>query len=182
MASKIATAVEARGFPWWLVLVEGSIALIFGLLLITAPSATSVFLMTALGFYFLIRGIFSIIEIFIPNRGIHWVLLLCMGILGIIAGLVVLRNLVTVTAVAGIFIVVFVACVALIMGFVGIVRGAFLGGGWGSGILGIVSIIIAICLFANLLGAFLALPIVLGACMIVGGIVAMVYSFRIRKA
>ncbi len=182
MESKTAPAIEAAGFPWWLVLVEGSIALIFGLLLITAPGATSVFLVTVLGFYFLIRGIISIIEIFLPKRGIHWGWLLVMGIVGIIAGIVVLRNLVTATAVAGIFLVAFLASVALIMGFVGIVRGAFLGGGWGSGILGVLSLIIAIFLFAHFLGAVLALPIILGACMIVGGIVAMVYAFRIRKA
>jgi uncharacterized membrane protein HdeD (DUF308 family) len=182
MASKIASAIEAAGFPWWLVLVEGIIALIFGLLLITAPSATSVFLVTLLGLYFLIRGIFSIIEIFLPNRSIHWGWLLLMGIVGIIAGIVVLRNLVTATTVVGIFIIALLASVALIMGFVGIVRGAFLGGGWGSAILGIVSIIIAIFLFAKFLGAVLALPIILGACMIVGGIVAMIYAFRVRRA
>ena len=63
MATKTATAVEELGFPWWIVLVEGIIALIFGLFLITAPGATSVFLVTVLGFYWLIRGIFAIVEI-----------------------------------------------------------------------------------------------------------------------
>ena len=92
-----------------------------------------------------------------------------------------LRNLVTATAVAGTYIIAFIASVALIMGFVGLVR-AFIGSGWGSAILGIVSIIIAIFLFAHLLGAVLALPTILGACMIVGGIVVIVYAFRIRKA
>ena len=48
MESKIATALSATRFPWWVVLVEGCTALIFGLLLITAPRATSVFLVTVL--------------------------------------------------------------------------------------------------------------------------------------
>ena len=181
MASKTATAVSELGFPWWIVLVEGIFALIFGLFLISAPGATSVFLVTVLGFYWLIRGIFSIIEIFIPNTGTHWGWLLFMGILGIIAGMVVLRNLVYATAVVGTFIIVFLAVDGLIMGIMGLIR-AFTGGGWGSGILGILTIIIAIFLFTNLLGAVLALPIVLGAFMIVGGIVAIFYSFRIRRA
>ena len=181
MASNTATAVEAPGFPWWVVLVEGIFALIFGLLLITAPGTMSVFLVTVLGFYWLIRGIFSIIEIFIPNTGIHWGWLLFIGILGIIAGVVVLRNLVYATAVVGTFIIVFLAVDGLIMGIMGLIR-AFTGGGWGPGILGILTIIIAIFLFTNLLGAVLALPIVLGAFLIVGGIVAIFYSFRIRRA
>jgi len=181
MASNTATAVSETGFPWWVVLVEGIFALIFGILLITAPGSTSLFLVTVLGFYWLIRGIFSIIEIFIPNTGIHWGWLLFIGILGIIAGVVVLRNLVYATAVVGTFIIVFLAVDGLIMGIMGLIR-AFTGGGWGPGILGILTIIIAIFLFTNLLGAVLALPIVLGAFLIVGGIVAIFFSFRIRRA
>ena len=180
MASNTATSVEAPAFPWWIVLVEGIFALIFGLFLITAPGATSVFLVTVLGFYWLIRGIFSIIEIFIPNTGIHWGWLLFMGILGIIAGMVVLRNSLYATILIGTFVIVFLAVDALIMGIMGLI-GAFTGGGW-DGILGILTIIIALFLFANVFGAVLALPIILGAIMIVGGIVAIFFSFRIRRA
>ena len=181
MASKTTTAVSAPGFPWWIVLVEGIFALIFGIFLITAPGATSVFLVTVLGFYWLIRGIFSIIEIFIPNTGTHWGWLLFMGILGIIAGMVVLRNSLYATIFIGTFVIVFLAVDGLIMGIMGLVR-AFTGAGWGPGILGILTIIIAIFLFTNVFGAVLALPIILGALMIVGGIVAIFYSFRIRRA
>ena len=181
MASRTESVVVEQGFPWWVVLVEGIFALIFGLLLITAPGSTSLFLVTVLGFYWLIRGIFSIIEIFIPNTGTHWGWLLFMGILGIIAGMVVLRNLGYATVLVGTFIIVFLAVDGLIMGILGLIR-AFTGAGWGPGILGILTIIIAIFLFMNVFGAVLALPIVLGAFMIVGGIVAIFYSFRIRRA
>ncbi len=181
MASRTETVVVEQGFPWWVVLVEGIFALIFGLLLITAPGSTSLFLVTVLGFYWLIRGIFSIIEIFIPNTGTHWGWLLFMGILGIIAGMVVLRNLGYATVLVGTFIIVFLAVDALIMGIMGLIR-AFTGGGWGPGILGILTIIIAIFLFTNVFGAVLALPIVIGAILIVGGIVAIFFSFRIRRA
>jgi len=181
MATKTATAVEELGFPWWIVLVEGIIALIFGIFLITAPGSTSVFLVTVLGFYWLIRGIFAIVEIFLPNRTTHWGWLLFMGILGIIAGLVVLRHPIYATAVAGTFIIVFLAVDGLIMGILGLIR-AFTGAGWGAGILGILTILIAFFLFANVYGAILALPIVIGAFLIVGGIVAIVFSFRLRRA
>src|SRR5438876_6775263 len=181
MASETEIAVSVPAFPWWIVLVEGIFALIFGIFLITAPGATSVFLVTVLGFYWLIRGIFSIIEIFIPNTGTHWGWLLFMGILGIIAGMVVLRHPLYATALVGTFLIVLLAVDGLIMGIMGLIR-AFTGAGWGPGILGILTIIIAIFLFTNVFGAVLALPIVLGAVMIVGGIVAIVYSFRIRRA
>ena len=181
MASKTAIAVETAGIPWWIVLVEGICALIFGIFLISAPGSTSVFLVTVLGFYWLIRGIFSIIEIFLPNRGTHWGWLLFMGILGILAGMVVLRHPIYATALVGTFLIVFLAVDGLIMGILGLIR-AFTGAGWGPGILGILTIIIAIFLFANLYGAIVALPIVIGAFLIVGGIVAIFFSFRIRSA
>jgi uncharacterized membrane protein HdeD (DUF308 family) len=57
-----------------------------------------------------------------------------------------------------------------------------MGAGWGTGILGVLTIIIAIFLFANFWGAVLALPLILGAFMIIGGIVAIFYSFRVRRA
>lgn len=181
MASKTETAVSIPAFPWWIILVEGIFALIFGIFLITAPGSTSVFLVTVLGFYWLIRGIFSIIEIFIPNTGTHWGWLLFMGILGIIAGMAVLRHPVYATAFVGTFLIIFLAVDGLIIGIMGLVR-AFTGAGWGPGILGVLTIIIAIFLFANYWGAVLALPIILGAFMIVGGIVAIFFSFRIRRA
>jgi len=181
MASTSETAASIPAFPWWIILVEGIFALIFGLFLVTAPGATSVFLVTVLGFYFLIRGIFSIIEIFIPNTGIHWGWLLFMGILGILVGMVVLRNSLYATIFIGTLVIVFLAVYALLMGIFGLIR-AFMGAGWGTGILGALSIIIAIFLFANLGVAIQALPIILGACMIVGGIAAIFFSFRVREA
>jgi LPXTG-motif cell wall-anchored protein len=181
MANNTQAAANVPGNPWWIILVEGIFALIFGILLISAPAATSVFLVTVLGFYWLIRGIFSIIEIFIPNTGTHWGWLLFMGILGIIAGMVVLRHPIYSTVFVGTFLILFLAIDALLMGILGLIR-AFTGAGWGPGILGILTIIIALFLFANLLGAAILLPVIVGALMIVGGIVAIVFSFRVRGA
>ena len=181
MTTTSETAVKVPGNPWWIILVEGILALIFGIFLITAPGATSVFLVTVLGFYFLIRGIFSIIEIFLPNTGTHWGWLLFMGILGIIAGMAVLHHPLYATVFVGTFLIVFLAIDGLIMGIMGLIR-AFTGAGWGPGILGILTIIIAILLFANINGAVQALPIVIGAILIVGGIIAIFFSFRLRRA
>jgi uncharacterized membrane protein HdeD (DUF308 family) len=69
----------------------------------------------------------------------------------------------------------------LIMGIIGLIR-AFTGAGWGPGILGVLTIIVAILLFININGAVQVLPIVIGAFLIVGGIVAIFFSFRIRRA
>ncbi len=181
MASKTAIAAEVPAFPWWIILVEGIFALIFGIFFITAPTETSVFAVTVLGFYWLIRGIFAIIEIFLPNRTTHWGWLLFLGVLGIIAGMAVLHHPLYATALVGTFLIIFLAVDGLIMGIVGLVR-AFMGAGWGTGILAVLTIIISLFLFANWLGATLALPLFIGVFMIMGGIAAIVYSFRVRRA
>jgi uncharacterized membrane protein HdeD (DUF308 family) len=181
MATKTAYAADVATFPWWIILVEGIFALIFGLFLLTAPAATSVFAVTVLGFYWLIRGIFAIVEIFLPDRSIHWGWLLFMGILGILAGMAVLGHPLYATALVGTALIIFLAFDGIIMGIVGVVR-AFMGAGWGTGILGVLSVIIGTFLLANVWVATLALPIVLGVCMLIGGIVAIVYAFRVRQA
>ena len=141
---------------------------------------TSVFLVTVLGFYWLIRGIFSLIQIFIGNTGIHWGWLLFGGILGILAGLVVLRHPLYATILVGSVLVIIVAIDGIIMGIVGLVQ-AFSGAGWGAGILGVLSIIIGAILLVNVWAATAVLPYVLAAFMIVGGIAAIVFSFRLRN-
>jgi uncharacterized membrane protein HdeD (DUF308 family) len=181
MESNTQTAVSVPAFPWWIILIEGIFALIFGIFLIAEPVITSVFLVTVLGFYWLIRGIFSLIEIFVGNSSIHWGWLLFSGILGIIAGLVVLRHPLYATVLVGSVLVIIVAIAGLIMGIVGLIQ-AFSGAGWGTGILGALSIIVGAILLANVWVATAVLPYVLAAFMIVGGIAAIFFSFRLRKA
>jgi uncharacterized membrane protein HdeD (DUF308 family) len=49
---------EEATFPWWLVLLEGIFAGIFGILLLTAPAATLLFLVQVFGFYLFLGGVF----------------------------------------------------------------------------------------------------------------------------
>jgi len=178
MASNTQTAASAPEFPWWIVLVEGIFALIFGIFLIAEPAITSVFLVTVLGFYWLIRGIFSIIQIFIGGSSIHWGWLL---FLGIIAGLVVLRHPMYATILVGAVLVIVVGVEGLIMGIVGLFQ-AFSGAGWGAGILAALSIIISIILLANVWLVTYYLPYVIAIFLIIGGISAIFFSFRLRRA
>ncbi len=181
MASNTQTAASAPEFPWWIVLVEGIFALIFGIFLIAEPAITSVFLVTVLGFYWLIRGIFSIIQIFIGGSSVHWGWLLFMGILGIIAGMVVLRHPIYATILVGTVLVIVVGVEGLIMGIVGLFQ-AFSGAGWGAGILAALSIIISILLLANVWLVTFYLPYVIAIFLIIGGIGAIFFSFRLRRA
>jgi uncharacterized membrane protein HdeD (DUF308 family) len=59
---------------------------------------------------------------------------------------------------------------------------AFKGAGWGVGILGVLSIIFGLYLLANTLISTLSLPWVVGIFALIGGVVAIWNSFKVRSA
>ena len=177
------TAQEAREedatFPWWLILLEGIFAAIFGLLLLIAPGGTLIFLVQVLGFYLLIGGIFRIVSMFIDASLWGWKLV--GGIIGIIAGIVVLQHPLWSAVVVPVWIAFLVGFLAMFQGMLGVVL-AFQGGGWGAGILGVLGFVFGLILVANPFIGVGALPFVLGGFMLVGGIAAVVVSFRMRSS
>src|SRR5215813_11533415 len=76
---------------WWVFLLEGIAALLFGFLLITQPAATLVALVVFLGFYWLITGVLELVRVFV-DRSVPWYWSLLIGILGIVAGIIVLNH------------------------------------------------------------------------------------------
>ena len=165
--------------PWWLVLIEGILLILIGIFLLTRPIATWTSLVWVIGLYWLISGIFNIIKIFFDRSMWGWKIFA--GIVGIIAG----YFLVT-TPFGGT--IAFTAAVVLILGLFGIFIGivnliqAFKGAGWGTGILGIVSIILGFIILSNQRQFMWALPWAAGILAIFGGILAIFNAFRIRGA
>jgi uncharacterized membrane protein HdeD (DUF308 family) len=117
----------------------------------------------------------------VVGGGIHWGWLLFSGILGIIAGLVVLHHPLLATIVVLNVVVIILGIEGLVMGAIGLYQ-AFSGAGWGTGILGALSIIVGLILLFNIYAASAVLPYVIAVFLIVGGIAAIFYSFRLRKA
>ena len=175
------TYAESEGatFPWWLVLLEGIFAGIFGLLLLSAPTATLLFLVQVFGFYLFLGGIFRVVSLFTDSSSWGWKLV--GGLLGIIAGIAVLQHPILSTVIVPTYIIYIIGFIAIAEGVVELIA-AFQGSGWGLGILGILRIVFGIILVSNPLLGVLALPIVLGALMLVGGIFAVVVSLRMRSS
>ena len=175
------TYAESEGatFPWWLVLLEGIFAGIFGFLLLTSPGATLLFLVQVFGFYLLIGGILRIVSIFTDSSS--WGLKLAVGIIGIVAGIAVLEHPLWSTIAVPTYIVSIIGFLAIFQGAGGLIQ-AFRGSDWGAGILGILSIIFGIIVLLNPLIGVVALPFILGGFMLAGGIAAIVVSFRMRSS
>ena len=76
---------------WWVFLLQGIAALIFGGLLLTAPAATLLAMTVFLGLYLLFIGVLELVRVFV-DRSQPWIWSLLIGILGIVARIVVLNH------------------------------------------------------------------------------------------
>lgn len=171
------TAFERAAIPWWLLLAEGIIAIIVGIMLMMNPYEFSVLLVQVLAIYWLIKGIVAIISIFVDSSAWGWKLFI--GIVGIIAGYVLIRHPIVGTATVAISFVVVLGIQGVIIGIVELIQ-AFQGGGWGIGILGGLSVVIGIWLLLNAWASAAMLPWVLGILAVAGGVFAIIMAFRLK--
>ena len=172
-------AARVKLVPWWLVLIEGILLIILGIFLLTNPAATFVTIIWVLGLYWLISGIFNIIKIFFDSSMWGWKIFA--GIVGIIAGWFLIQHPISGSVVVSTTTVILLGLFGIFIGIVNLIQ-AFRGAGWGTGILGIASIILGFILLANRLLFTFSLPWTLGVLMIIGGIISIFNAFRLRGA
>jgi uncharacterized membrane protein HdeD (DUF308 family) len=169
---------RGQALPWGLVLVEGIIVALLGLVLLVAPGASLVFLVWLLGIYLLIAGIFRIIGIFLDSSSWGWKL--AAAILCLIAGLAILSNPLWSTTLASTWLVILVGFLAMLQGAAGLIV-ALQGGGWGMGSLSALGILLGLILVINPLIGVAALTLILAISMLIGGVGAVIQAFRIRR-
>jgi uncharacterized membrane protein HdeD (DUF308 family) len=163
--------------PWWLVLLEGLAAIIIGILFFAAPGATTLVLVQILGWYWLISGIFSIVSIFIDSR--HWGWKLISGILGIVAGFLIIQYPGWSTLLVPAAFLSVLAILGIVIGVTRLFQ-AFSGAGLGIGLLGLLSIIFGALILTFPTIGTLAFLTLLALVAIVGGLLVVIASFRMR--
>jgi uncharacterized membrane protein HdeD (DUF308 family) len=183
MTTALQTQTKQR--PWWLTLLTGISAFILGAFFLWGGVANKaevyVMLVTFLGIWWLVQGIFDIVAIFIDHSMWGWKLF--MGIVSIIAGGYILAYPVA-TAIA------LPRILVLVLGIWGLMYGiillimAFSGAGWGAGILGALGILFGIALMADYGKLFTGISMIwsLAVLGVIGGIVLIVRAFQQRKA
>jgi len=169
---------RGEALPWGLVLVEGIVVALLGLVLLVAPGASLVFLVWLLGIYLLIAGIFRIVGIFLDSSSWGWKL--AAGLLCLIAGLAILSNPLWSTTVASTWLVILVGFLALLQGAAGLIV-ALQGGGWGMGALSVLGILLGLFLVINPLIGVATLTLILAIFMLIGGVGAIIQAFRMRR-
>ncbi|MGH6735909.1 MAG: HdeD family acid-resistance protein [Methyloceanibacter sp.] len=174
-----ATAHKDQSDVWWVFLLEGIAAIIFGILLLTSPAQTLVAFVIFLGFYWLFVGVLELVRVFV-DRSVPWFWSLLIGILGIVAGLIVLNHPLTAAIVLPTALVVWLGVLGLVIGVFAII-GGFTGGGIGSFIFGVINFIIGLILLGSPMAAALAVPFVFGILLLIEGVALIIWAFRVRS-
>jgi len=163
---------------WWVFLLQGFAGIIIGLMLITEPGATLVALTTVLGFYWLITGVLALVQVFV-DRATPWIWSLLAGLVGILAGLFVLRHPLVAALTVPTVLIIILGIQGLVIGAVQII-GGFKGGGIGPFILGAINVLVGILLLGSPVAAALAVPLVFGVLLLIQGAGLMILAFRVR--
>jgi len=168
---------------WWVLLLRGIVAVLFGILAITSPGITLAVLVLLFGVYAVVDGCFALFAAIggWSHREDRWLLLL-EGFIGIGAGILTLRAP-GITTVALLF---FIAAWALATGVLRIVAAIRLRkeitGEWLLAVAGIASILFGIALFLNPFIGALVLVWWIGGFTFAFGILLIVLGFRMRRA
>jgi uncharacterized membrane protein HdeD (DUF308 family) len=170
--------LRTRSDIWWVFLLQGLAGIVLGIMLLTEPAATLIALTTFLGFYWLITGVLALVQVFV-DRSTPWVWSLLSGIVGIVAGLFVLRHPLLAALTVPTVLIIILGVQGLIMGVLEII-GAFKGGGIGSFILGIINVLVGLILLSSPVLAAFAFPIVFGVLLLVQGVGLIIWAFRVR--
>jgi uncharacterized membrane protein HdeD (DUF308 family) len=175
-------ATQAVKALWWLVLIRGVLAVLFGLYALFSPAAALLALVFVFGFYAIMDGVAAIAVGFRHRRTSHWGWHVVQGVVSLIAGLIALFWPGP-TLIALVFIIAFWSIVLGVTEIVEAFQARRLGSSWGwllfSGIVGILFGIVL--LFSPAAGA-LALLWVIGIFALVLGVVQIVWAFRLRTA
>jgi uncharacterized membrane protein HdeD (DUF308 family) len=169
----------ARAFPWWLALIQGIALIVIGVMFFTAPGETTAALVIFLGFYLLIDGIMNLIGL-LMDRGM-WGLKLVSGILGIVAGLAIIRHPLWSTILVPGTLIIVVGGLALASGILEAIR-AFTVRRWSGVVLGVAVALLGLAFLMNPLVGIAALPWVFGFLALIGGAVSIAIAATERTA
>ena len=168
---------------WWLVLLRGILAILFGLFALFAPGTALLALVFVFGAYAILDGV-TALALGIRNRkeDPHWVWHLVQGVVSVLAGIIAFVWP-GVTVLAILFVIAFWSIVGgiaeIVESFMMRKRG---GDGWGWVLAaGIVSVLFGIVLLVSPGAALITLLWLVGAWAIVFGVIIIVWAVRLRR-
>ncbi len=158
-------------------LLGGVTAVIFGLILIFRQEEALALLMVLLGLWWLIQGAFMLFAVFVDRSDIGWKLVL--GVLGVVAGVLVLSN-------PGTAADAFQGVIGIVLGVIGVLVGvtalfgSFRGAGFGAAVFGVVSILIGLLVLFNAEFSTTLLITLLAILLLIDGVAGIYMAIRYK--
>jgi uncharacterized membrane protein HdeD (DUF308 family) len=173
--------LRSLGENWWVLVVQGVLAILFGLGAIAWPGLTLLVLITLFGAYAIADGILALAGMFrTSGQGAPWWLFLLRGVVGIAAGLLTFAY----PGMTALILVYFIAARALLSGIFEIVAALALRkeieGEWLMIASGAVSALFGLVLFGAPGAGALALTWTIGIFALVIGAMLIALGFRVR--
>ena len=174
--------VQVARRDWWVFLLRGILAILFGIIALAAPGIALLAFIYVFAAYAILDGIAAIV-VSIQQRSFlrSWWLLLLEGLLGILFGILAFAW----PGETALVLLYLVAAWALVTGILEII--AALGGlgsaglRWGLGLAGLLSILFGIVLIVHPGAGLLGILWVVGIYAIVFGVSLIIYAFQVRS-
>ena len=170
------------GRHWWVFLLRGVIAILFGILAMIMPAPTLIALVFLWGAYAIIDGVLALIAAFrTKDAGRSPWMLILIGIVGVLAGIAAFAF----PGMTALILLMFIATWAIVIGVLQIVAAIRLRreieNEWLLGLSGLVSVIFGLLMIWRPGAGALAVVWVIGAYAIFFGILLVALSLRLKK-
>ena len=171
---------------WWLVLLRGVLAIVFGISAFAWPGLTLVTLVTLFAAFAFIDGIFEVVHAISHRQEVeHWGLLLIEGLFGIAFGILAFQSPELTTLVGGVIVAFYIATWAIVTGAMRIAMAVRLRkeieGEWLLVLSGTVSVLLGIVIMARPAAGALAMLYIVATWAILLGAILIALAFKARK-
>ena len=166
---------------WWVAVLRGVAAIIFGIIAFTHPVMAAATLVLFFGAWVLIDGIFRIVGAIRDRSDSDWGWQLVIGILGVMVGLLTFHA----PGITALALVIYIAAWALMIGATEIALAIKMRreikGEWFLILMGLASIIFAGLLLWNPIAGAAALIWIIAWYAVIMGVLAIIFGFRVRS-
>ena len=171
---------------WWMLLLRGVLAILFGISALAWPGLTLVTLVVLFAAFAFVDGVFEVVHAVSHRKELeHWGLLLIEGLLGIAFGVLAFLAPELTTAIGGIIVALYIGAWAIVTGAIRIAMAVRLRkeieGEWFLGLSGALSILFGIVIMARPAVGILAMIYVVAFWAILGGALLIALAFKTRK-
>lgn len=168
---------------FWVIIVRGILAILFGVILLAAPAAVAIAIAIFIGVWLIVDGVLTIINANTARKtGLSWGFELASGIVYVIAGLLIAIAPLSFAVISGVFILWMLAVGMLVRGIFSFASKSFKGWSKTLGVIDIIfAVVLGIVLFASPGGALAALVWVVAIYTIIFGIFLIIMAFMARS-